>query len=77
MEKRHSQQALLGKLDSYILGRHKHCSFCTVQICCLVLEYILNKCGYIIYHIMLISHSMLFANDHFAKVYILQWARIP
>ena len=40
-------------------GRHGHlllgwckgnCNFCIVEICCLILEYILNKCGYVIHH---------------------------
>ena len=34
-----------------LLGWCKYsCSFCIVEICHLILEYILNKCGYVIYH---------------------------
>jgi hypothetical protein len=33
------------------LGWCKHnCSFCIVEICHLILEYILNKCGHAIHH---------------------------
>ena len=46
-----------------LLGWSKsNCSFCIVEICHLILEYILNKYGYVIYHFN--AHFLLFfAND--------------
>ena len=51
-----------------------NCGFCTVETCHLILEHILNKCGYIIHHFNAhFSLYFVFANDLLLAVYIIFW----
>ena len=60
-------------LEGRILGWCKcNCSFCIVEICHLILEYILNKCGYVTQHfnVYFLVYSF-FANDLSLAVYFI------
>ena len=57
---------------SFLLGWCKsNCSFCIVEICHLILEYILNKCDYVIHHFNVRFSLCFFANDLLLAVYFI------
>ena len=48
-----------------------NCSFCIAEICCLILEYILNKCGYVIYHSNALFSIYAFLIDLLLAIYFI------
>ena len=55
-----------------ILGWCKHnCCFCIVEICCLISEYILNKCGHFIDHFNTHFSLYFFANDLLFAIHLI------
>ena len=62
----------INTLRRKLLGWDKsNCGFCIAEICHLILEYIINKCGYVIYHFN--AHFLLcvFANELLLAIYFL------